>query len=165
MMQCIMIQILWGYVIMHLKIKCKGMQQWILTIFTCRCSGHCGVIYWVVSCDLLGNQGHHSIIRYLENRRTHHEMTPQTQNCLFWGFHFSRLLTQAARSIHHCVGVIFCIPYHPFWFCVSKHRMCYYPYARCSAHTSLRWMTGGSEGLTEHCGGLCERGRPTVSIQ
>lgn len=143
----------------------KKMQKWMLTIFTCRRSGHCGVIYWVVSCHLLGNQGHHCIIRYLQNRCTHHERTPQTQSCLFWGFHFSRLLTQARRSIHHCVGVIFCIHFHLFWFCVSKHRMCYYPYVLCSAHTSLPWMTGGTESLAKHCRGLCEMGRLTGSIQ
>ena len=41
-----------------------------LTIFTCRSSRHSGVVYWIVGCNLLGNQGHYCIIRHLKNRHT-----------------------------------------------------------------------------------------------
>ena len=115
----------------------------LLTIFTCRSSRYSRIIYWIVGCNLLGNQGHHCIIRYLKNR---HKGTVKSLFriqllCFFHFFHLCRSVAQHnMKKIYHCVGVIFYTS-HWFWFCVNKQRMCHYLYVLSSAHTYNTYCT------------------------
>lgn len=146
---------------------CRCTETGRLTIFTRRSSRHSGVVYWIVGCNLLGNQGHYRIIRYLKNRHTCIiQMTIQNKSHLQSFFHLCRFLSQPIRKpIDHWVGVIFYISLHLFWFHLDKQRISYYRYVLYWAHMYVWWLTGGRESLAEHRTGLSERGYPTVSVQ
>lgn len=118
-----------------------------LTIFTRRSSRHSGVVYGIVGCNLLGNQGHYCIIRHLKNRHTFcsNDVADKSHSYRFCIFNVCKFLTQAIRKpIDHFVGVIFYISLHLFRFHADKLNILLPVCAQLSPH--MHMMTDRGEG-------------------
>lgn len=103
---------LWGRGSLTRKMHRKPSR---LTVFTRRRSRHGGVVYWIVGCDLLGNQGHYRIIRHLKKGK-HMKSEKESRDVPI--FHMCTFLIQPIG-----VGVVFYISPHLFWFHVDKQNI------------------------------------------
>lgn len=121
-----------------------------LTVFACRSSRHSRVVHWIVSCDLLRNQSHYCIIRYLEkktdNMYANDCFKPNAQFKRFCFLVVSKFLTQQFRKlIDRVVDVIFDILLHSFWCLTDKQNIWFPLCAQSSLHVCIYddWHGGG----------------------
>lgn len=130
----------------------KPLERSWLTVFTGRSSRHSRVVHWIISRDLLRNQSHYCIIRYLKKQNKTDNIyandcfKPNAQFKRFCFLVVSKFLTQPFRKlIDHAVDVIFYVLLHLFWCLTDKQNIWFPLCAQSSLHIYMMIDMGEGE--------------------